>query len=247
MVSCSLKSPGELAENPYRLLPRDWRFANYSEALSSIPYIRHLSNSILLCTGCVIGSLVSCSMAAYAFARLRWKGRDAVFLLVVGTMLLPWHVTMIPRFELLRAAGLYDSLAALVIPTFLGNAFYIFLLRQFFLTIPEELSEAARMDGLSEFGIFTRIIAPLSKPALVTVALFQFVAAWNDFSGPLLYLRSPEKYPLAYALERFVSAHGDKTNLLLAAAVMFLAPIVVLFLLTQKAFIEGIATSGMKG
>ena len=170
-----------------------------------------------------------------------------MFALVIATMLLPWHVTMIPRFLLISELGLYNSLWALILPTFLGDAFFIFLLRQFFLTIPEELSEAGRLDGLSEWGVLLHIILPLSKPALATVALFQFIAAWNDFNGPLLYLSDPGKFPLAYGLERFVSSYSDQTHLLLAAAVLFTLPILVLFLLAQRTFIRGIATTGLKG
>ena len=141
----------------------------------------------------------------------------------------------------------YNSLAAIVVPTFLGDAFFIFLLRQFFLTIPNELSEAARLDGLSEWSIFWQIILPLSKPALATVALFQLIATWNDFGGPLLYHSDPNKFPLAYGLERFVSSYSDQTHLLLAAATLFTLPIVIVFFLTQKLFVSGIAMTGLKG
>jgi multiple sugar transport system permease protein len=246
MVLSSLKPSVQLTENPFELLPRRWQWSNYPDALRAVPYWLYLRNTLLLCGGTVVGSLLSCSLAAYGFSRLRWRGRDVLFGVLIATMLLPWHVTMIPRFLLLREIGLYNTLGALIGPTFLADAFYVFLLRQFFLTIPAELSEAARVDGLSEFGIFRRIVLPLSKPALATVALFQFVAAWNDFNGPLLYLSDPDTFPLAYGLERFVSSYGDQTHLLLAAAGMFTLPIVILFLLTQKTFLEGIATTGIK-
>ena len=154
---------------------------------------------------------------------------------------------MIPRFVLIRELGLYNSHAALILPTFLGDAFYIFLLRQFFLTIPEELCEAARLDGLSEWGVYWRIVLPLSRPALLATALFQGIAAWNDFQGPLLYLSDPQKFPLAYGLERYLSSYSDQTHLLLAAAVLFTLPVAVLFLFTQKAFLRGIAAGGLKG
>jgi hypothetical protein len=160
----------------------------------------------------------------------------------VATLLLPWHVTVIPRFLLLRELGLYNTLGALVVPTFLGDAFSIFLLRQFFLTIPEELSEAARLDGCGEWRIFWRIVLPLARPALATVALFQFIAAWNDFSGPLVYLNDPTRFPLAYGLEQFVSSYSSQTNLLMAAAVLFTLPIVILFFFTQRTFLRGITT-----
>lgn len=247
LVLSSLKSATQLTQDPYTVWPHEWHWENYPAALVAMPYGQYLRNTLLLCVGSVVGSVLSCAAAAYAFAQLKWRGRDLLFALLIGTMLLPWHVTMIPRFLLLRELGLYNSLGALIVPTFFGDAFYIFLLRQFFRTIPHELSEAARIDGLGELGIFTRIVLPLSKPALATVALFQFVAAWNDFNGPLLYLSDPAKFPLAYGLERFVSAYSDQTHLLLAAAVMFTLPIVVLFLLTQKTFVEGITTTGLKG
>ncbi|MCH8046569.1 MAG: carbohydrate ABC transporter permease [Planctomycetes bacterium] len=247
MVLTSLKTDEQIAADPHRLLPGEWQWDNYRRAVTSMPYLRYLRNSLLLCAGSVAGTLFSCSLAAYGFSRMRWPGRNLLFGLMISTMLLPWHVTMIPRFLLLRELGLYNSLGALILPTFLGDAFFIFLLRQFFLTIPEQLVEAARLDGCSEWGVFWRIMLPLSKPALATVALFQFIAAWNDFGGPLLYLSDPDRFPLAYGLEQFVSAHSTQVNLLLAASVLFTLPIVVLFFLAQRTFIRGIATTGVKG
>ncbi|MBC8355366.1 MAG: carbohydrate ABC transporter permease [Planctomycetes bacterium] len=247
MVLSSLKPSTQLVEDPYAFLPREWRWSNYVEAVQAMPYVRYLRNTLLLAGGSVLGTVLSCSLVAYGFARVRWRGRNMLFGILMATMLLPWHVTMIPRFLLLRELGLYNSLSALIVPTFLGDAFFIFLLRQFFLTIPEELSEAGRLDGLGEWGIFSRIIMPLSFPALTTVALFQFIASWNDFSGPLLYLSDPDKFPLAYGLEQFVSSYADQTHLLLAAATLFTLPIVVIFFFTQRTFLQGIATTGLKG
>lgn len=246
MVLSSLKPSAQLVQDPYSLLPREWQWSNYAAAVQAMPYLRYLRNTLLLAGGSVVGSVLSCSLVAYGFARVRWSGRNLLFGVLIATMLLPWHVTMIPRFLLLRELGLYNSLGALVAPTFLGDAFFIFLLRQFFRTIPEELSEAGRLDGLGEWGIFWRIIMPLSMPAVATVALFQFIASWNDFSGPLLYLSDPDKFPLAYGLEQFVSSYSDQTHLLLAAATLFTLPIVILFLLTQRLFLQGIATTGLK-
>lgn len=247
MLLSSLKPAAQLVEDPYSVWPWRWQWENYSQALSSMPFRLYLRNSLILTAGSVIGSVFSCTLAAYGFSRLRWRGRNLWFALLIGTLLMPWHVTMIPRFLLLRESGLYNSLAALILPTFLGDAFFIFLLRQFFLTIPEELSEAARLDGLSEWGIYWRIILPLSRPAWVAVAVFQGIAAWNDFSGPLLYLSDPQKFPLAYGLERFVSSYSDQTHLLLAAAVMFTLPAVLLFVIAQRVFVRGIATTGLSG
>ena len=246
MVLSSFKSAEEIAADPYRVLPREWRPGNYWDAVTAMPYLRYLSNSLVLCSLSVLGTLSSSALAAYAFARLQWPLRRQLFGMLVATMLLPWHVTMIPRFVLIRDLGLYNSLWAIIGPTFLGDAFSIFLLRQFFLTIPEELSEAARLDGCGEWGIFGRIILPLARPALATVALFQFIASWNDFSGPLIYLSDPDRFPLAYGLEQFVSSYTSQTNLLMAAAVLFTLPMVVLFAAAQRTFIRGIATTGLK-
>ncbi len=246
MFFSALKSPEELARNPYRLFPETWQWQNYADALSAVPYWQYMFNTLVLCSGCVIGATVSCSLVAWSLARVRWRGRRPMFAVVVATMLLPWQITMVPRFVLISWLGLYDSLWAIILPTFLGDAFFIFLLRQFFMTIPDELLEAGRVDGLSEWGLFWHIALPLSRPAIATVALFQFVETWNDFSGPLLYLSDPQHFPLAYGLERFVSSYGDQTHLLLAASVMFTLPMIVLFFLAQKTFIQGITTTGIK-
>ncbi len=247
MVLTSLKTSEQLASDPFSWWPQPWRWENYAEAVAAIPFVRYLANSLLLCLGSVAGTLVSCSLVAYGFARVRWPGRDLVFALLIATMLLPWQVTMAPRFLVIRELGLYDSLAALIVPKFLGEAFYIFLLRQVFLTVPQEMIDAARVDGCSELGVLVRVMLPLARPALATVALLEFVAAWNDYGGPLLYLNDPQRFPLAYGLEQFVSAHSSEMNLLLAAATLFTLPIVVLFLLAQRTFVRGITTTGLKG
>jgi len=247
MVLTSLKSPEQIAAAPYSWWPRPWRWENYSEAVQAIPFLRYLGNSVVLCLGSVAGTLFSCSLVAYGFSRLQWPGRDLVFGLLIATMLLPWQVTMIPRFLVIRELGLYDSLWALVLPKFFGEAFYIFLLRQFFLTVPQEMIDAARVDGCSELGVLWRVMLPLARPALATVALLETIAAWNDYGGPLLYLNDPERFPLAYGLEQFVSAHSSETHLLLAAAVLFTLPMVLLFFFAQRAFVRGITTTGIKG
>lgn len=247
MLLTSLKTPEQIAAQPYAWWPRPWRWQNYLEAVQAIPFFRYLANSILLCVGSVLGTLVSCSLVAYGFARLRWPGRDVMFGLLIATMLLPWQVTMVPRFVLIRELGLYDSLLALILPKFLGEAFYIFLLRQFFLTVPQELVDAARIDGCGELRVLWRVMLPLARPALATVALLETVAVWNDYGGPLLYLNDPQRFPLAYGLEQFVSAHSSEMHLLLAVAVLFTLPIVVLFFFAQRLFVRGIATTGLKG
>ncbi len=247
MVLTSLKSPAQIAAQPYSWWPDPWCWQNYAEAIGVIPFLGYLANSFLLCLGSVLGTVTTCSLVAYGFSRLQWRGRDLMFALLIATMLLPWQVTMIPRFLVIRELGLYDSLWALILPKFLGEAFYIFLLRQFFLTVPQEMIDVARIDGCSELGVLWRVVMPLARPALVTVALLEFIAAWNDYGGPLLYLNDPTHFPLAYGLEQFVSSHSSQVHLLLAASVMFTLPIVVLFWLAQRHFLRGIARTGLKG
>lgn len=246
MVLTSLKSPEQIAAAPYSWWPRPVKWENYAAAIRAIPFFRYLLNSFLYCVGSVAGTLVSCSLVAYSFARLRWPGRDWMFAVLIATMLLPWQVTMVPRFLIIRELGLYNTLWALIVPKFLGEAFYIFLLRQFFLTIPQEMIEAARVDGCSELGILWRVVLPLARPALATVAILEFLATWNDYGGPLLYLNDPQRFPLAYGLEQFVSSHSSEMHLLLAAAVLFTLPVMVLFFLAQRTFVRGITTTGLK-
>ncbi len=252
MVGSSLKQAEDIRADPMRsvwqdLWPQQPQWQNYSDAMSQMPFWRYLANTVMLCAGSVLGTVVSCSLVAYGFSRIEWPGRDLVFGLVIATILLPWQATMVPRFLLIRELGLYNTLSALIVPTFCGDAFYIFLLRQFFRSIPQELIDAARIDGCGDWGVLWRVVLPLSRPALVTVAVLQLIAVWNDYGGPLLYLSDPEKFPLAYGLERFVSSHSSETHLLLAAAVLFTLPIVVLFFFAQRALMKGVTTTGLKG
>lgn len=246
MVSGSLQSSEQIARNPLQL-PETICWNNYADAFTSIATMLYLGNSIVLSLGCVAGTTLSCSLVAYGLCKIDFRGRKLLMVSVLATMLLPWQIMMVPRFVLISELGLYNSLWAIIGPTFLGDAFFIFLLRQFFVSIPDQLLEAGRIDGLGHWGLFWRVVLPLSWPALTTVALFQFVQTWNDFGGPLLYLNDPDRFPLAYGLERFVSSYADQTHLLLAASVIFTLPIVVLFFLAQKTFIQGISTTGVKG
>jgi len=196
----------------------------------------------------------SSSLVAYGFARIRFRGRGVLFALMLGTMMIPFPVVMVPLYRIFRFLGDHSGMAwlgtfrPLWVPAWFGSAFSIFLLRQFFVTIPDELSEAARIDGCSEWGIYWRIILPLSRPALSVVALFTFMYVWRDFLGPLVYLQRPTQYTLALGLQAFQSQNGGTSwNLLMAAAVLVIAPVIVLFFVAQRTFIEGIATTGMKG
>lgn len=255
MLSTSLKTdsqvlPKAVDPSPSAFVSQWWpapfKWSNYPESMRYVPFAQYLRNTLMLCAFNVVGAVFSSALAAYAFAKLHWRGRNVVFAIVIATMILPGDVRMIPIFALYRELGWYGSYLPLIIPAFLGNAFFIFLLRQFFRTIPEDLCDAARIDGCSEWGIFWRMILPLSKPALATCALFQFLGTWNDFGGPLLYLNDQSKYTLAYGLQQFLGAYSNEWAKLMAAAAVFTIPIIILFFFTQRTFIQGIATTGSK-
>jgi len=229
------------------LLPWPMRWQNYPAALAAAPLSTYLKNTLVLCLFTVFGAVFSSAMVAYGFARLQFKGKGVLFLLMISTMALPSQVTMIPVFALFRSLGWYGTFLPLIVPSFFGTPFYIFLLTQFYRTLPEDLAEAARIDGAGEWRIFWQVMLPLSKPALVTCALFQFLGTWNDFFGRLLYLNDPSKYTLAYGLQQFIASfYGGKWAELMAGATLFTLPIILLFFFAQKTFIQGIATSGSK-
>ena len=207
----------------------------------------NLRNTLFICFTTVIGTVLSSALVAYGFARVQFPFRDGLFLVVLATMMLPYQVTLIPLFALYSKLGWNGTFAPLIVPYFFGVPFYIFLLRQFFMGIPEDLSAAARIDGCSEIGIFTRIILPLSKPALATTALFMFLFQWGDFLNPLIYLQDDRQYTLAVALQQFQSQHESAWGPLMAMSTVITLPIIVLFFLTQRTFIQGITMSGLKG
>ncbi len=262
MVATSLKPIEQAMSLPPTWLPRGPngeiapRWENYREALASfsgrgaatVPFWRFLANTTLVCALGVVGAVLSNAIVAYGFARIPWRGRDGLFAVTLATMMIPFPVLMVPLYGVFKWLGWIGTLKPLWLPAFFGSAFNIFLMRQFFRTIPEELSEAARLDGCNEWQIFWRIILPLSKPALAVVALFHFLGAWNDFLGPLLFLTRRETFTLAVALQNFQSqAGGVQWHHLMAASTVVIAPIIVVFLLAQKTFLRGIATTGLKG
>ena len=216
--------------------------------LGHVSFWVFLGNSLTVCVLGVIGTVLSNAIVAYGFARLKWRGRDAFFALTLATMMVPFPVLMVPLYGVFRSLGWVGTLLPLWVPAFFGSAFNIFLMRQFFRTIPEELSEAARIDGCSEWRIFWRIILPLSRPVLATAALLHFLFAWNDFMAPLLYLTRKSTYTLSIALQSYQSQTGGvQWHYLMAASAVTVLPVVVLFFFTQKVFIQGIATTGSKG
>jgi multiple sugar transport system permease protein len=256
MISTSLKGDAQIFPksgdnlspiSPQNLIPNPVQFQNYPDAMSTVPFFTYLRNTLLLCAFNVFGAVLVSAIVAYGFARVQFRGREALFLLLLATMALPSQVTMIPKFALFKWLGWYGTYLPLIVPAFCGSPFFIFLMRQFFLTLPEELSEAARIEGAGEWEIFWRIVLPLSTPVLATCALFQFTATWNDFFDPLLYINDPNRYTLAYGLQQFLSSYGGKWAQLMAASTLFALPVIVLFFLTQKTFIQGIATTGSKG
>lgn len=214
----------------------------------TITFLTYLANTLLLAVLGVTGTVLSSALVAYGLSRIRWKGREALFTLTLSTMMIPFPVLMIPLYAVFRELGWIGTLLPLWVPAFFGSAFNIFLLRQFFLTIPGELSDAARIDGCSEFGIFWRVILPLARPALAVVALFQFLFVWNDFLGPLIFLTEPGTFTMALGLQQYQSQHGgSEWQLLMAATLLLVLPVVALFFFAQRSFIQGIATTGMGG
>lgn len=257
LLNVSLHPPGRgLGAGPLSLLDEGVRFANYAEALAQMggdgggrlgAFGRLVANTVLVTVLSILGQLLTCSLAGYAFARVDFRGRDLLFVAVLATLMLPEQVTAIPRFLLFRWMGLIDSYYPLVLPTVLGGApFFIFLFRQYFLALPPELSEAARIDGLGHFGIWRRIYLPLARPMLVTVGLFTFLATWNDFWAPLIYILSPEKRTLTLALAGFNRSYDTAVELMMAATGMVLAPCVVVYFLAQRLFMRGVEVAASK-
>ncbi|GIK72600.1 MAG: sugar ABC transporter permease [Chloroflexota bacterium] len=247
MVTTSLKTDVEIFKVPPTLFPLDPQWQNYPASTQYIPFWQYMFNTLVICALTIIGTVISCSLIAYGFARVRWPGRNAVFIVYLSTIMLPAQVTMIPLYIVFRQMGWVGTMWPLVVPAFFGNALYVFLLRQFFMTIPNELTDAARIDGANELGIFWRIMLPLLKPALATVALFTFVATYRDFLGPLIYLTEQNQWTISLGLKMFQNMYGAQWQLMMAAATLTMIPTMILFFLTQRTFIEGIALTGIKG
>ncbi|MFQ3587034.1 MAG: carbohydrate ABC transporter permease [Fimbriimonadaceae bacterium] len=255
MIATSLKPIEETMRTPPTWIPSTFQWHNYPDALTYgaeqlgyIPFLVYFRNTVVLCVLVVAGAVLSNALAGYAFGRLKWKGRDVFFALTLATMMVPFPVLMVPIFALFRELGWIGTFRPLWVPAWFGAAFNIFLLRQFFKALPFELSEAAKIDGCSEWGIFWRVVLPLSKPALAVVALFTFMGTWNDFLGPLIYLLDQRTFTLALGLQFYQSQHGGtQWNMLMAACTVVVAPVIVLFFFTQKQFIQGIAATGLKG
>jgi multiple sugar transport system permease protein len=247
MVSTSLKVSSEVFAYPPSFLPSSFQWRNYLDGWTALPFNTFLRNSLIITCTNVVGNLLSCSLVAFGFARLRARGRDLLFLLVLGTMMIPNEVTMVPRFILFKELHWVNTLLPLTVPAWFGYAFFIFLLRQFFMSIPHELDEAAYIDGASYFRIYWNIILPLSKPALGAVAIFAFIGNWNNLLDPLIYLRSQNLYTIALGLNLFLGQYVTVVNQLMAVSILALLPILIIFFFAQKVFVQGVTLSGMGG
>jgi multiple sugar transport system permease protein len=249
MFVTSLKTPPEVFAKPIVFWPKVAMWYNYVEAMTypGFPFLLFLRNSVFYAGSVTVGSVISCAAVGYGFGRLRFPGREALFMVTLATMMIPGIITFIPTYVLFRVFGLLGTYAPLIAPSFFGSAFFIFMLRQFFMGLPWELSESAKVDGASELRIFLQIMLPLVRPALMVVAVFTFLWTWNDYFGPLIYLGDAELFPLSLGLSVFRTRYFDRWDLVMAASMITTLPVVVLFFFTQRYFLEGITLTGIKG
>ncbi len=247
MLSTSLKDPTQVFTWPIEWLPNPVRWLNYPEALAARPFGLWTRNSMVVAGLSVLGHCLSATLVGYAFARLRWRGRDVLFLVMLSALMLPTEVTLIPQFLIFRQLGWVNSLYPLFVPTFFGGAFNIFIMRQFMVMLPKELDDAARIDGCNYFGILTRIIVPQVFPALGFIAINTFRNRWNDFFHPLVYLNDPQLFTLALGLRSFRGEFAIEWGYLMAASLTVMLPVMIMFFFTQRYFIQGMVFTGVKG
>ncbi len=246
MISTSLKTYAEAMQFPPTIFPKDLKFSNYLQVFESVNFIQYYGNTIIMTVGRTVGQLFFCSLTAFAFARMDFKGKNVLFILILSVLMVPSQIVMIPSFVVMRELGWIDTFYALITPG-IFSAFGVFLLRQFFMSIPKELDEAAKLDGCSFFGIYWRIILPLSRPAMVALAIFAIISTWNDFMWPLIMTNSDEMRVLSIGIASFQGQYATDYPLLMAGALMSTAPMIIVFILLQKHFIQGIAITGSKG
>ncbi|WP_242965223.1 carbohydrate ABC transporter permease [Petroclostridium xylanilyticum] len=247
MVVTSFKTQAECFVYPIKWLPDQWNLKAYYDIFKVIPFGKYFINTVFITGANVIGVVLTCPLAAYSLARLEWKGRDLLFFLTIAVMMIPYQVIMIPIFILFSKLKLVGTYWPLILPQYLGVPFFIFLLRQFFKGLPKDLEDAARIDGCSEFSIYSKVFLPLCRPAILTVAIFQLLNSWNDFTGPLIYLTKAKMYTLQIGLQQFKSVHITNWPPMMAASVLISLPIIILFFIAQKQFIEGVTFTGIKG
>ncbi|MDI9607902.1 MAG: carbohydrate ABC transporter permease [Atribacterales bacterium] len=247
LVRSSLMSTGQIFKMPLEWIPKPFKWDNYPQALTAMPFARYFLNTVLIVVLVEVGTLLTAPMAAFAFSRLRWRGRDTIFFVLLTSLMIPYAVTLIPTFILWTKLGAINTYLPLTVPAwFGGSAYYIFLLRQFFAGLPIEYDEAAYLDGASPWQVLWKIVIPLSKPAMITVAVFTFLGVWGDLMGPIIYLNDASKYTLAVGLTIFRGAYSTKWNLLMAASTVIMVPPIVLYFLGQRYFEQGITMGGIK-
>lgn len=247
MLSASIKSDREVfLMNPFVFIPEKPKWSNYSEIWTQIPFGRFVINTTYLTIVVTLLQLLTSSFAAYSFAKLHFRHKNTLFLAYIATIAMPWQVYMVPQFIMMRNMGLNDKLMAMIcLQAF--SAFGVFMMKQFYEGIPDDLCEAARIDGMNEYRIYAKIMLPLSKPSLSTLTIFTFVATWNDYLGPLIYLKSPEKKTIQLGLKMFISQYSSDYGLIMAGSVISLIPVIIVFLVFQRYFVEGVASTGLKG
>lgn len=247
MLSASIKSDREVFQmNPFVFIPENPRWSNYVDIWTKIPFAKFVENTVFLTIVVTLLQLLTSSFAAYSFAKLHFRHKNGLFLAYIATIAMPWQVYMVPQFIMMRKMGLNDKLLAIIcLQAF--SAFGVFMMKQFYEGIPDDLCEAARIDGMSEYRIYSSIMLPLSKPALSTLTIFTFVATWNDYLGPLIYLKTQEKKTIQLGLKMFISQYSSDYGLIMAGAVLSLIPVLIVFLILQKYFVEGVASTGLKG
>ncbi len=247
LIVTALKTDVEIFQQPPPIFPPNPQWQNFGASTTYIPFWRYMWNTIAISGLTVLGTVLSCTFIAYGFARIQWPGRNVIFLIYLSTIMLPSQVTLIPLYLIFRDLGWVGTFLPLVVPHFFGSALYVFLLRQFLLTIPQELSDAARIDGANELGILWHVMIPLMRPALAVVALFTFVQTYRDFLGPLIYLQNQQDWTISLGLKLFQNMYGAQWQLMMAASTLAMLPTIVLFFFTQKTFVRGIALTGLKG
>ncbi|MCM1135837.1 MAG: carbohydrate ABC transporter permease [Clostridium sp.] len=247
LVSRSLMTNQELYKVPTIWWPAEMQWDNFYRAVTAFPFWRYLRNTLIVVGFNILGAVLSNPLIAYGFAKIKWKGRNAVFIVVLMTMMLPFQVTMIPLFMLFKKFGWIGTFLPMIVTPFFGNPFFIFLMRQFLVQIPGELSEAAKLDGASEFQIYTRVVLPLMKTSITTVGIFAFLNSWNDFIGPLIFLSSDKLYTLSIGIQQIMSANDPRWTLIMAVGVMMTMPVLLIFFFMQKYFIAGISFGAVKG
>lgn len=247
MIRSSLMTKTDIFATPMKWWPEVIQWSNYSEALTQVPFLKYFMNSLFLVVVNIIGKLLSSSLVAFGFARIDFKGKNVLFGVVIATMMIPWSVLLIPQFMLWNVVGLYNTYYPLTVPAFFLDGFYIFLLRQFFQTIPRDYDEAAILDGASYFKIYWKIMMPLCKPSLMTVCVFTFMNTWNDFMGPMIYLKDVDKNTVSLGLQQFISQYTTEWHYMMAAATVAIVPMILMFFFAQRYFIEGMTFAGVKG